>query len=85
MIFQIFLPKNLAKMLAFFAQDTAIFLRKLIITSVFDKNANFFSENWQKSQKIVIITSTPGHPDLACPITLVTSDFPFSLSGSTKL
>jgi hypothetical protein len=24
------------------------------------KNANFFAENWQKSQKIVIITSTPG-------------------------
>jgi hypothetical protein len=22
--------------------------------------ANFFAENWQKSQKIVIITSTPG-------------------------
>jgi hypothetical protein len=28
----------------------------------FEKNANFFAENWQKSQKIVIITSTPGHP-----------------------
>jgi hypothetical protein len=23
----------------------------------------FFAENWQKSQKIVIITSTPGHPE----------------------
>jgi hypothetical protein len=31
----------------------------LIITLVFDKNANFFAENCQKSQKIVIITSTP--------------------------
>jgi hypothetical protein len=30
---------------------------------VFEKNANFFAENWQKSQKIVIITTTPGHPD----------------------
>jgi hypothetical protein len=30
---------------------------------VFEKNANFFAENWQKSPKIVIITSTPGHPD----------------------
>jgi hypothetical protein len=28
---------------------------------VFKKNANFFAENWEKSQKIVIITSTPGH------------------------
>jgi hypothetical protein len=27
---------------------------------VFWENANFFAENWQKSQKIVIITSTPG-------------------------
>jgi hypothetical protein len=29
---------------------------------VFEKNANSFAENWRKSQKIVIITSTPGHP-----------------------
>jgi hypothetical protein len=26
---------------------------------VFKKNGNFFAENWEKSQKIVIITSTP--------------------------
>jgi hypothetical protein len=26
---------------------------------IFEKNANFFFENWQKSQKIVIISSTP--------------------------
>jgi hypothetical protein len=26
---------------------------------VFVKNANFFAKNWEKSQKIVIITSTP--------------------------
>jgi hypothetical protein len=25
----------------------------------FEKNANIFAENWQKSQKIVVITSTP--------------------------
>jgi hypothetical protein len=30
-----------------------------IITLDFEKNANFFAENWQKSQKILIITSTP--------------------------
>jgi hypothetical protein len=30
---------------------------------VFEKNANFFAENCQKSHKIVIITSTPGHTD----------------------
>jgi hypothetical protein len=32
----------------------------MIITLVFKKNANFFAENWEKSQKTVIITSTPG-------------------------
>jgi hypothetical protein len=32
----------------------------MIITLVFEKNANFFAENCQKSQKIVIISSTPG-------------------------
>jgi hypothetical protein len=31
----------------------------LIITLDFEKNANFIAENCQKSQKIVIITSTP--------------------------
>jgi hypothetical protein len=30
------------------------------ITSVFEKNAKFNAQNWQKSQKIAIITSTPG-------------------------
>jgi hypothetical protein len=32
----------------------------MIITLVFEKNANCFAENWEKSQKIVIITTTPG-------------------------
>jgi hypothetical protein len=32
----------------------------LIKTLDFEKNANFFSENKQKSQKLVMITSTPG-------------------------
>jgi hypothetical protein len=29
------------------------------MTLVFKKNAKLFAENWEKSQKIVIITSTP--------------------------
>jgi hypothetical protein len=37
-----------------------VFAKIVIIALVFEKNANFFAENWQKSQKIVIITSTPG-------------------------
>jgi hypothetical protein len=32
----------------------------VIITVVFEKNAKLFAENWQKSQKIVIITSVVG-------------------------
>jgi hypothetical protein len=54
----------------YFSENIDVFLLKLplvfakivIITLVFEKNANCFAENCQKSQKIVIITSTPGHP-----------------------
>jgi hypothetical protein len=60
MIFKIFSPKNSAKKLAFLTQNKAILFKIVIITLFFEKNANFFAENCQKSQKIVIITSTPG-------------------------
>jgi hypothetical protein len=60
MIFKIFSPKNSAKKLAFLTQNKGKLCKILIITLVFEKNANFFAENCQKSQKIVIITSTPG-------------------------
>jgi hypothetical protein len=63
MIFIIFSPKNSAKKLAFLTQNKARLCKMLIITLVFEKNANFFAENCQKSQKIVIITSTPGWPN----------------------
>jgi hypothetical protein len=59
MIFKIFSPKKLAKKLAFLTQNRAKLCKILIITLVFKKNAKFFAENCQKSQKIVIITSTP--------------------------
>jgi hypothetical protein len=62
MIFKIFLPKKSAKKLAFLNQKKAKLCKNLIITLAFEKNANFFAENWRKSQKIVIITSTPGYP-----------------------
>jgi hypothetical protein len=64
MIFKIFSTKNLVKILAFFAQITASFCKNFIITLVFEKNANFFAENWQKTQKILIVTLTPGLADL---------------------
>jgi hypothetical protein len=45
MIFKIFLPKKFAKILAFFAQTTA----NVIVTLVFEKNADFFGrKNWQE-------------------------------------
>jgi hypothetical protein len=34
-------------------------MKNVIISLGFKKNANFFVDNCQKSQKIVIITSTP--------------------------
>jgi hypothetical protein len=48
------------KILAVFAQNYCYFLKKMFITFVFEKNANFFPEKWQKSPKTVIITSDSG-------------------------
>jgi hypothetical protein len=52
MIFKIFSPKNLAKILAFLAQTTASFCKNLIVTLVFEKNSNYFAENWQNRRKL---------------------------------
>jgi hypothetical protein len=55
MILKIFWQK-----MAVFAQTSASFWnKKLTITLVFEKTP-FFAENWQKTQKTVIITSTLG-------------------------
>jgi hypothetical protein len=59
MILKIFSPKKSAKKLAFLTQNKAKLCKNLIITLFFEKNANFLTENCRKSQKIVIITSTP--------------------------
>jgi hypothetical protein len=48
MIIKIFSPKNLAKQLFFFAQTTASFSKKIIITLVFEKNANCFRRKFAK-------------------------------------
>jgi hypothetical protein len=55
MILKIFSPKNSSKILA------KKLCKILIMTLVFEKNANFFAENCQKSQKIVIIDPKKGH------------------------
>jgi hypothetical protein len=59
MIFKNIFAKKIAKKFAFLTQSKAKLCKILIITMVFEKNAVFFAENWQKSQKIVIVTSTP--------------------------
>jgi hypothetical protein len=61
MIFEIFSPKKLATKLVFLTLNKDKLSKNLIITLVFEKNANFFVENWQKLQKIVIITLVPSH------------------------
>jgi hypothetical protein len=55
----IFAEKFSEKM-AFLTQNKAKICKILIITLVFEKKDNFLATNWQTSQKIVIITSTPG-------------------------
>jgi hypothetical protein len=54
--------------MAFLAQNRAKLCKNLITALVFEKNSKFFAENRQKSQKIVIITSTPGTYVIICKI-----------------
>jgi hypothetical protein len=46
--------------MAFFTLNKAKLYKKLTITLVFEKNANFLTKIGRKSPKIVIITSAPG-------------------------
>jgi hypothetical protein len=48
--FRYFRRKKLAKKLAFLTRNKAELCKISIITLVFEKNANFFGENWGKSQ-----------------------------------
>jgi hypothetical protein len=48
--------QNWQKKLAFLTQNKNKIMQKMIITG------QFFAQNWQKSQKIVIMTLVPGHP-----------------------
>jgi hypothetical protein len=59
-MFKNIFAENSAKKLAFLTHNKAKICKFWIITLFFEKNANFFAKNCQKSQKIVIITSTPG-------------------------
>jgi hypothetical protein len=53
MILKMFSAKNLAKILAFFAQTTISFCKNLILTLVFEKNANFFRRKLAKNRRKV--------------------------------
>jgi hypothetical protein len=57
--FKIIFAKNRREKWRFCLKTKQNYENKLIITLVFEKHANFFAENWRKSPKIVIITSTP--------------------------
>jgi hypothetical protein len=81
MIFSIFSPINSAKKMAFLTQNKAKLCKNWIITLVFEKNANFFAENCQKSQKIVIITSTPGWTSRRPPCCAAPPCVPAATSG----
>jgi hypothetical protein len=52
MILNIFFAKILATKLAIWAQTAAIFCRNVSMTSIFEKNANFFNENFMYSSAI---------------------------------
>jgi hypothetical protein len=48
------------KKLAFSTKNTiSFYFKKLNITLVFEENANTFAGKWQKSPKIMILTSNP--------------------------
>jgi hypothetical protein len=50
-ILKIFSPKNFEKILVFFAQITASFCENLIITLIFEKNANFLNLKIGKNRR----------------------------------
>jgi hypothetical protein len=51
------------KKLAFLTHNKAKLCKKFYHNIGFGENANFFAKNWKKSQKIVIITLTPGESE----------------------
>jgi hypothetical protein len=60
--FKNIIAEKFSEKLAFLFKNKGKLCKLLIISLVFEKNAIFFAENWRKSQKIVIITSTPDWP-----------------------
>jgi hypothetical protein len=63
MIFKNIFAEKFGQKFGVLTRNKAKLCKIMIKTLVFEKNANFFAKNCQKSQKIVIIiTSTPGHP-----------------------
>jgi hypothetical protein len=55
----IFAKNSAKKNWGFWLKTKLNYAKILIVTSVLEKTANFFAESCRKSQKVVIITSTP--------------------------
>jgi hypothetical protein len=66
MIFKLFLPKILPKILSFVCSN--FFCKNVIITLVFEKNANFFAENRRKLAKIAEICDHNIDPSCQRPL-----------------
>jgi hypothetical protein len=60
--------------MAFLTQIKAKICKILILTLAFEKNANFFAENCQKSPKIVIITLAQVEPEIEAAAQLTAED-----------
>jgi hypothetical protein len=68
MIFKYFRRNIQQKIRRFLTRNKAKLCKILNITLVHEKNAIFFAENGRKSQKIVIITSTPEMKSHVCKL-----------------
>jgi hypothetical protein len=91
--FKYFRRKIQQKYWRFFAQTTASFFKNLIVTLVFENNANFFAENWQKTgencdhniePRPPISSRAVAHPSMLQTTTVTSSLFRLAyLLGST--
>jgi hypothetical protein len=68
--------------IAFLTQNKGKLCKILIITLVFEKNANFFAKNCRKSQKIVTITLTPDDFVKKCATSVIFQIFAHSKHSS---
>jgi hypothetical protein len=68
MILKIFSPKKFSKKIGVFNSKRRQTLKKIDHNVGIWEKRHFFAENWENSQKIVIITSTLGNGEKKFPI-----------------